>query len=318
MRIFIISFTLTLVFGLLGCSAKRQAPAPSFAKPLFHLDDSLYDDRGSGTYTYPVALQEKDGIFDMKSLIVRDLGVTLEFEIIFLRPIDREGIDGTRYRKGWVHQLIDIYIDTDGITGSGHQFALPGRGLEFKREEAWDRVIVLMPGSSRDLEDYLSTLSEQKSLYEAREDILIPESTFVKTFSIVARVAKSRLGPIMDRPGFQVCIMGYSPGNLSLEGMLNQEVLRFATEHSFGGGTEASGESNVLDVLSPDRNSQYEVLSAYRSGSYKAENVHPILPLIYPNSKQKLDKFRRKSTNRNEATTKTSIEDRYMSTPQGW
>lgn len=308
----------TFTFGLFGCSSKKQEPSPSFSQPLFYFNDSLYDDRGSGKYTYPVPLQEKDGIFDMKSLIVRDLGISLEFEIVFLRPIDREGLDGQRYKKGWVYQLVDIYIDTDGIPGSGHQFALPGREVEFKKEEAWDRVIVLTPGSSRELEDYLSTLSEQKELYTARDDVIIPDSTFVKTFSLIARVPKSRIGPIVDRPGFQVCVMGYSPDNIGLEGMLNTEVLRFSTQDSFGGGTQAAGESNVIDVLSPDRNSQYQVLSAYRSGSYKAENVHPILPLIYPKSKQKVDKFRIKGTNRNETTTKTTIEDRYMSAPQGW
>jgi len=309
-------FTTLLLFT--GCSSKRQQPSPDFVKPLFILNDSLYDDRGPGTYTYPVALQDRDGIFDLKTLVVRDVGSSLEFEVVFLRPIHREGVQEERYQKGWVHQLIDIYLDLDRIPGSGYQFSLPGRDVEFKREEAWDRMILLTPGPSRDVEDYLTGLSENKALYEARTHIIVPDNVFVKTFSIIARVPKSRLGPMVEQPGIQVCVMGFSPDNLSLEGMQNAEVLRFPTQDSFGGGTEAHGESNLIDILSPDRDSQYQVLSAYRSSPYKPENLHPILPLIYPKSKQKAEKFRRKSTNRNETTTKPLIEDRYMSAPQGW
>jgi len=305
---------LTSIFLLLltGCSPKQQLPGTADSKVLFTLHDSSYDDRGSGTYVYPISLEERDGIFDLKSLTVRDLGSLFEFEVVFLRPLDREGIDGERYQKGWVHQLIDIYLDLDGIPGSGHTFSLPGRNVVFSRDEAWDKVIVLTPGPSRVIEDHLTNLSEQRILFESRNDVLVPDDLFIKTFSLVARVSKAKIGPMPRTPGVQVCILGYEPDHLSRRGMLNSEVLRFATEVSFGGGTEAQGESNILDILAPDRKSQYEVLSAYRSGPYDRENVHPILPLIYPKSKQNEPKFRRKSTNRGKKATKPLIDDRYM------
>ena len=308
---------LALVFVLssffLGCSPRREGGRGVEVGPVvFSFQDSLFDDRGAGTYTYPVPLQDRDGIFDMKSFRVRDLGQTLEFIIDFLRPLDREGLEGESFQKGWAFQLLDIYIDTDGLRNSGRTFALPGRNIRFHPDQGWEKVIVLSPGPSSVIRDYLIRYSESQGLYRARNDVLAPSNVFVYPFRLVARVPKAGIGSPQGHWGFQVCLMGFDPENLALNGLLNREVNLHADHLSFGGGSEFEGNPNILDVLSHDRKFQYRVLSSFRSGPFREDNLLAILPMIYAKGKQNYGNNRKNSMNKPRDGVRSSVESRYI------
>ncbi|PCJ16952.1 MAG: hypothetical protein COB02_14900 [Candidatus Cloacimonadota bacterium] len=318
---------LTLVFITLfcvGCGGKSSKSWEGGVKPIeltkkivFRYNDSLFDDRGAGRYTYPIPLEEKEGIFDLKSFVVRDLGNIIEFIIEFRRPIDQEDFNGRSYQNGWAYQLVDIYIDKDHRPVSGNTFSLPGRNIEFNEDEAWEKVVVVSPDSEKLIKNYITTNSDMRYLYEARNDIIPAHNVFSKTYSLVARVKKSDIGDPQSHWGYQVCVMGFNQENEKRNGLFNSEVRSFASETSFGGGTDYDGNPNIIDILSPDKKSQYGVMSQFRSNPYAKENLVAIIPMVYGKSKQNIPKFRQNSMVQPNNKQNNPIDRRYMEPLEG-
>jgi carbohydrate-binding DOMON domain-containing protein len=299
---FLVLFAVVISIFNLGCGGKKQTTkaggfiAPTKSNVVFSYQDSQFDDRGTGRVIYPTNLQGvKEGIFDMSAFIVKDIGDVIEFEIKFRRPIDRDTVDFQSFAKGWAYQMVDIYIDTNHIQGSGQTYSLPGRNIEFNKEEAWDKVVVVTPGSSREVINYFKERSELRQFHPVREDIIVPYDAYAKSYSLVARVQKSELGQPNPNWGYQVCVMGFDPENRKLNGLHNREVMTFADDMRFGGGSDYSGDPNVIDILSPDKRSQYQVLSGYRSNPSQNQDLLAIIPMLYQKSKQKMPKIRQKS-----------------------
>ncbi|MCJ8345844.1 hypothetical protein MJH12_09910 [bacterium] len=320
-KIITLFFITTLLTGCGGKSTKDWKggvkSVEMTSKVVFRYNDSLFDDRGTGRYTYPIPLEEKEGIFDLKSFVVRDLGNILEFTVEFRRPIDREDMNGKSYQNGWAYQLVDIYIDKDHRPASGNTFALPGRNIEFNEDEAWDKVVVISPDSEKLVKNYITTNSDMLTLYNARNDIVPAHNVFAKTYSLVARVRKSDIGDPQSHWGYQVCVMGFNQDNEKRNGLFNMEVKSFASEIDFGGGTNYDGSPNIIDILSPDKKSQYSVMSQFRSSPYERENLVAILPMVYGKSKQKVPKFRQNSMVQPNYKQKAPIDRRYMEPLEG-
>jgi len=289
--------------------ARMQASTGVFA-----YRDSLYDDRGAGSYIYPVSLQNRSGLFDLRDFQVRDLGRMLEISLSFRAPIFQDDLnaflgmddfssqaesgsltqgdlntilsvkeqEGKPLPSNFFHQMIDIYIDMDHRPDSGNTFALPGRNIEFNPGEGWEKVVVIHPGSKRLIDTVATERSEWHELYKARSDILVPRDLKVRQYQIIVRVPKRDFPDTpVDQWGYQVCVMGYDPSNLARNGLFNREVRAFATDGHFGGGSDYEGNPNIIDILSPDKDSQFAVLSRFRSGPYSGEHILAILPMIY-------------------------------------
>jgi len=318
---------LCVLVGLLnfltGCTKRENYEngmdfsTQSRAKVIFAYNDSQFDDRGAGHYRYPLSLEDREGIFDLRKFQVRDLGSTLEFTLEFRRPLLETSLEPIQAGRGWSHQLIDIYIDTDRHPGSGNTFSLPGRNVEFNREEAWDKAVVITPGSSRDVTNYMLERSEFRDLYQVRRDIYSPNDIKVGNYTLVVRLPKDQIGEPNENWGYQVLIMGYDPTNDSYNGMFNSRVQSFPTETRFGGGTDYEGNPNVIDILSPDKQSQYAVLSAFRSKPYRKDNLLSIIPMIYSKGKQKVPESRRNGMNNTRDPVPQSIDPRYMAPFEG-
>ncbi|MBT3786238.1 hypothetical protein HOF92_14785 [bacterium] len=296
-RFFILLFAL-LLLGF-GCTQKKDSlhefgVAQSLIgtdKVVFSYRDSRYDDRGTGKYVYPLSLRQRDGIFDLTHFQVRHLGKLIELSVGFRAPIEQEDLEliaqddaqGKTNQSGWFFQYLDIYVDTNRKEGSGNTFSLPGRNIEFNRDEGWEKVIVLSPGPQREVRGYLSAQSEKDWLYKVRNDVLVPNNVWVRQYQLTARIAFSEFeSPDPANWGYQVCVMGYNSANLTRNGMLNSEVVSHATETEFGGGSNHYGNPNIIDVLSPNKKSQYMVLSTHRSGPYAGDHILAILPMVYP------------------------------------
>ncbi|MBW7876217.1 MAG: hypothetical protein H3C47_09545 [Candidatus Cloacimonetes bacterium] len=316
-RVFIKFLFCVLVLLLLGGCSKKQdesqasSPTAMSGRVVFRYQDARSDDRGMGHYIYPVPLQDKKtGIFDMQNFTVRDLGDMVEFQVEFVRPIDRETVDGQFFQKGWAYQIVDIYIDTNRVKGEGLRRALPGRNLEFREEEAWDKVVVLTPSSSRDIDQYFAENSEYRDFYEMRRSIIAPDDVYAGTYTLTARVRKSDVGTPQESWGYQVCVLGFDRDNIGRNGLYNMEVGTFASSKAFGGGTDYEGNTNVIDILSPSKEAQYQVLSQYRSNPGPDQNVLAILPMIYSKGKQNPPQNRSSSMNREPVDI--LVEPRYL------
>lgn len=111
------------------------------------LQDPTGDDHGPGSYRYPIDSRLPPGSFDLTSLELRQEGEELEVEACFrVRPSPVPGIRISRYETAsLLPQVIDIYVDTDGVPGSGLTRALPGRRVSLAPSFAWERALVVMP-----------------------------------------------------------------------------------------------------------------------------------------------------------------------------
>jgi hypothetical protein len=134
---------------LAGC-----ASVPATDGALWTLTDPRGDDYGTGKLVYPLNADYQNGELDLVSLTAHRVAGGTEFEAEFARPIRppaHRTIDslGTQLdqvaRLGFYTMNLDIYIDTDGVAGSGSTTTLPGRAVLIDPATAWEKVISLTP-----------------------------------------------------------------------------------------------------------------------------------------------------------------------------
>ncbi|MDC0710506.1 glucodextranase DOMON-like domain-containing protein [Stigmatella sp. ncwal1] len=125
------------------------------ATPLFTLEDPRGDDHGDGELRYPLREDMAQGSLDLLSLSAHEESGGTRFEATFARPIVKpqaaRTVDLTgetqaqRARLGFYTFNVDLYVDTDGVEGSGRTDTLPGRFLTLAPGSAWEKVILLTP-----------------------------------------------------------------------------------------------------------------------------------------------------------------------------
>ncbi|HYK04284.1 MAG TPA: glucodextranase DOMON-like domain-containing protein [Thermoanaerobaculia bacterium] len=138
-----------LLVSLLYISCATTQP-PAF----FTLTDPSGDDYGNGKLVYPMNPDFQRGDLDLLGLTARRADGGVEFEATFARPVrvpERRTIDGIGTqldqvaRLGFYNLNLDVYVDTDGVAGSGSTTTLPGRGVLIDDATAWEKVISLTP-----------------------------------------------------------------------------------------------------------------------------------------------------------------------------
>jgi len=131
----------------ISCATTQQ-------QPLFTLTDPSGDDYGNGKLVYPMNPDFERGDLDLLGLTARRAAGGVEFEATFARPVrvpERRTIDGIGTqldqvaRLGFYNLNLDVYVDTDGVAGSGSTTTLPGRGVLIDDATAWEKVISLTP-----------------------------------------------------------------------------------------------------------------------------------------------------------------------------
>ncbi len=120
-----------------GSVALRVPPSGGHAV-LKSLSDPAGDDHGPGTYTYPTDAVFVPGAFDVTALEIMLDG---EANVIF-----RVGVSGGLDSPwggitGYSLQAIDIYLDTDGVAGSGRRELFKGRRARTVPQHAWEYFI---------------------------------------------------------------------------------------------------------------------------------------------------------------------------------
>lgn len=159
--------SLLLVALILSVQCAFAAP-----KPLVTIDDPAGDDYGAGSLIYPQRADFQAGDLDILKLQISRDTAGFWFEATFKNPIrDPEGVlnamNGPEEplssfaRKGFYQFNIDIYVDTDRVSGSGNTFTLPGRQVTIDHDYAWEKAVILTPRPELMREQLLDALAEQ-------------------------------------------------------------------------------------------------------------------------------------------------------------
>lgn len=139
-------------------------------QPLATISDPSGDDYGAGTLIYPQRPDFQTGDLDLLQMKISRDENGFWFEAMFKNPIrdpgDVSASTGAESlanfsRKGFYQFNIDVYVDTDRVTGSGNTFALPGRQIMIDPAYAWEKTVILTPRPELMRQQLLDALAEQ-------------------------------------------------------------------------------------------------------------------------------------------------------------
>lgn len=154
--------------------------AATQAAPLLDISDPAGDDHGDGALVYPRDSAFTPGDLDLRSLRAFAEGNEVRFEAQFRNPVrDPAGVHSDSLgsedlaqfaRRGFYAFNLDVYIDTDRVSGSGNTLLLPGRGARLDPGSAWEKAVVLTPRPElmrRQLRDALGGTAEIDAALDA-------------------------------------------------------------------------------------------------------------------------------------------------------
>jgi hypothetical protein len=222
------------------------------------LNDPAGDDHGPGTYLYPVDPVFTAGSFDVTRFTVEELGNKLRFEIEIAGEIEDPWGSG----GGFSIQSVDIYIDQDGIPGSGSVSALEGRNVDFAPASAWEYVVWCAPP----FDGFTShVIDSDGDAYYSGVSVGVDEAADV----IAIDVPKALVGSPTSTWRYTVLMLGqngYEPGRV-------RPVLEQVGQWVFGGGDNGQFDSNVIDIVAEPGVDQEALLANYNPQS----GVTPVL-----------------------------------------
>lgn len=166
-------------------------PLAAAAPAVLTIDDPEGDDVGDGSLVYPREATLALGDLDLRGLRVFAEPGGLRFEATFGNPIRHPSTvkpsslgseDLSLFaRRGFYSFNIDIYIDTDRVSGSGHTVTLPGRHARIHPDHAWEKAIVLTPRPELMRRQLHDALSESAPSGQIDAALTIDRSVFFAT-----------------------------------------------------------------------------------------------------------------------------------------
>lgn len=288
---------------------------------IFTLRDPRGDDHAEGAMRYPLNSDIAAGDLDLLSFsAVREEGGT-RFEATFARPVKvptRRPIDmlGTQLdtvaRYGFYTFNIDIYIDTDGVSGSGSTTTLPGRRARIEEKHAWERVIALTPRPNESraaMRDIMTrqAKAEMKSsptpvspdeadartrgiAHDVEEYLYFPTQVHVRGPKIDFFVPDSFLGgPAKAEWGYVVAVSGalLTRNTDVLRTLRGDDVpaalaimpyLPGRGEENFGGANDSGMQSPFVDILVPAGMKQETILKTYDMRGNTYAELRAVVP----------------------------------------
>jgi alpha-amylase/alpha-mannosidase (GH57 family) len=229
-----------------------RVPALGDAVTLKSLEDIAGDDYGPGYYKYPTDPVFLPGSFDMTSL---DVMLEKSGKLIFKVGM-RDGLHSPWGGiTGYSLQAVDIYIDTDGIPGSGLRDLYTARRARTIPEHAW--------------EYYVRACMDTVAIYERGrrlDEIKINSYADMMTSSIVVEVPRDAI--VGDKEWNVIVALlghdGYSEGQV-------RPVKAVEGQWVFGGCDNPVLCPAIIDLVLDKGVSQEEVLSSYRKTGELAE-----------------------------------------------
>ncbi len=232
----------------IGAAVLLALAAPAFAADVV-FEDPTGDDSGPGGYTYPTDAVYTRGSFDLVKFELSpkgkkaNLGVTVNANLE-----DPWGMD-----VGFATQMVFIFIDTDGVEGSGHTATPPGLNLQFAPGSAWEKCIILSPQPFARVKQEVDAKAGALAA-----DIVIPTRVRGSGRTISASVDLADLGESDPATwGYQV-LMQSNEGFPADDDLLTRRVNEFEGQHRFGGGSDFMCDPHVMDVLGDHAMLAYE------------------------------------------------------------
>ncbi len=224
---------------LLALVAAMLVAGPTLAGDVT-LSDPTGDDNGPGGYVYPTDAVYLRGSFDLTELSLKEKGKKVNVDVTLNSNLDDPwGMD-----VGFAVQMIFVFIDTDGVEGSGHVDAPPGLNIRFDPAGAWDRLVILSP----------QPFGRVKQEVEAKaaawaDDIVIPSRVRGAGSTISGSVKAEELGegdPATWR--YQVVVQS-NEGFPADDDLLTRRVNEYEGQHRFGGGSDYMCDPHAMDIL---------------------------------------------------------------------
>jgi C-terminal binding-module, SLH-like, of glucodextranase len=266
--------------ALFGCASAGPAGEPGRAAPrlVAAFEDARDDANGPGSYEPPGDTQFQAGDFDLRRFAVLVDGDDVLFEVTLgadIRvPQDLYRTSGTpaNLSNNLYLQNIDIYIDTDPSSPTGHTACVPGRRVAFAGGRTWKRAVILTPQPG------LAQAVTSEALPAAARKMIFPNRLQLRGRTLIARVPADQLGgPPMAAWGYSVHVSGATwERNLRaidrLTGTVEANaftmpILSLREAFAFGGAPAGDAFPRVVDVLLPPGRDQGEVLGSYESVS---------------------------------------------------
>ncbi|MFH0777112.1 MAG: glucodextranase DOMON-like domain-containing protein, partial [Candidatus Eisenbacteria bacterium] len=220
----------------------------SASQVVTQLSDPAGDDYGPGTYSYPTNDVFAPGSFDFTGFEVSYDASSVYFALTIAASLSDPWGSGA----GFSLQSIDVYVDKDGISGSGATWTLEARNARVSPVNGWEVMVWCAPPFDG-----------------FRSRIVFPDgsgdTTGVRTQveqaagRITISVPRTSLGTPSGDWKYIVLMLGqngFEPGRIRPVRLVNDEW-------SFGGGTDGNSDSNVIDMVTVPGLSQEGMLSNY-------------------------------------------------------
>jgi hypothetical protein len=241
--------------GALGALLAVPSPRGAAADdPIFVLADPEKDDHGDGHLRYPVRSRNDmlPGHLDLVSFAAYPAKDGTTFEATFARPIvrtERAPLDdgGTMVtdvmKLGFYTFNVDVYVDKDGVRGSGNTLTLPGRNAEVDPAHAWEKAVCLTP-----LPGPAGTLLQRNLARQVRRETLEGRTEG-------GRVAESEKAGIRAEVTRLLADSVFFPTRVEVRG----RKVRFFVPDSFLGGRANAGWGYVVAVSGADAAGRFDV-----------------------------------------------------------
>jgi hypothetical protein len=295
------------------------APALSGASGGFTINDPRGDDFGAGDLVYPNRQDMDQGSLDIERFEAEPKNSGTWFKVKLGRKIPdpkgqltyvgKEPLEKLA-RYGFYTFNVDVYVDTDRISGSGRVDTLPGRNVSVASEDAWEKAIILTPRPEvarayyamhleREREKQIEAETgriEKEALDSAKREIeqqLTRQFFFPRQISVRGReirffVPDSFLGGAANEDwGYSVFITGCEVEQLSkvvevTPGEFNLMVIPAARgrhRDRFGIINDADpNQAPVVDLLAPSVADQQRILTDYDSRYDRLAAVTAVSP----------------------------------------
>lgn len=226
--------------------------------------DPTGDDNGPGSYVYPTGVAAA-GALDLAEVTAQWRPAGWQWTLVFRSPPSPA-----------LRPLVHIYLDTDGIAGSGHPRPLPGLGaLQLPADGAWDKALLVAPHPAQLVQ---AALRARASAMQGA--VILPQSLRWSGRRLQVQLAADALGPPRSSWRIGVAVVAASD-NPPADGLLSMAVRTRATPQQLGGGTDVACGSHIVDALAETGvGHRTEIAAQHEALGYACGGKVAVLPLL--------------------------------------
>jgi len=219
--------------------------------------DSVGDDYGPGTYTYPADPVFKPGSFDIREFSVSEGPEYVIFKV-------KLGVIENPWNSpsGLSLQIIDVYIDLNNKIGAGSMQLLPGRNGYTKAEDAWEYAI--------SIDGWQHTMYKIDSAGKPVKLADLGVNVNSIRGEVTIYVPRSLIRGDPRNWGYLPMVLAYD-GEAPPRNWKVREVKQENDEFYFGGAyspyeKDTVSIPNIIDLVLPRGENQKNILGVYKQG----------------------------------------------------